>query len=68
MGVTPIEMEDSMFLTEDNTQQSQISQAAFRDMLREKLRGAVRITLITVLEEGMEAYGLLFHQGALSLA
>jgi transposase-like protein len=45
-----------MFLTEDNTQQSQISQATFQDLLREKLRGAVRITLITVLEEGVEAF------------
>jgi transposase-like protein len=45
-----------MFLTEDNTQQSQISQATFQDLLREKLRGAVRITLITVLEEEVEAF------------
>jgi putative transposase len=45
-----------MALTNDDTRQNQLSQAAFQELLQEKLRGAVRITLITILEEEVAAF------------
>jgi putative transposase len=45
-----------MALTKDDTQQEQLSQATFQEMLREKLRGAIRIALVTILEEEVAAF------------
>lgn len=45
-----------MALTQDDIQQSQVSQADFQELLHEKLRQAVRVTLITILEEEVEAF------------
>lgn len=45
-----------MALTTDDTQQSQLGQATFQELLQEKLRGAVQITLMRVLEEEIEAF------------
>jgi putative transposase len=45
-----------MALTNDDTQENQVGQVEFQELLREKLRGAVRITLITILEEEVEAF------------
>jgi putative transposase len=42
--------------TNDNTQSDQLSQADFQTLLREKMRQAVRLTLITILEEEVEAF------------
>jgi putative transposase len=42
--------------TKDDTQQSQISQADFQELLQEKMRQAVRVTMITILEEEVEAF------------
>jgi putative transposase len=43
-------------LTNDNTQSDQIGQAEFQVLLQEKLRQAVRVTMITILEEEVEAF------------
>jgi putative transposase len=45
-----------MALTKDDTQQEQLSQATFQELLQEKLRGAIRIALITILEEEVAAF------------
>ena len=45
-----------MALTKDDTRQSQFGQATFQELLQEKLREAVRITLITILEEEVTAF------------
>jgi len=42
--------------TNDDTRQNQLSQATFQELLQEKLRGAVQITLITILEEEVAAF------------
>jgi putative transposase len=41
--------------TNENTPSAQLSQADFQELLREKLRAAVRLTLITILEEEVNA-------------
>lgn len=41
---------------QESTQQALVSQTAFHELLREKLREAVRYTLIQVLEAEVEAY------------
>ena len=41
---------------QESTQQALVSQTAFHELLREKLREAVRFTLIQVLEAEVEAY------------
>jgi transposase-like protein len=41
---------------QENTQSEQLSQTEFHELLREKLKAAVRLTLATVLEAEVEAY------------
>ena len=41
---------------QESTQQEQVSQTEFHELLREKLKEAVRFTLIQVLEAEVEAY------------
>jgi hypothetical protein len=45
-----------MALANDHTQNEQISQADFQTLLQEKMRQAVRLTLVTILEEEVEAF------------
>jgi putative transposase len=45
-----------MALANDHTQDEQISQADFQTLLQEKMRQAVRFTLVTILEEEVEAF------------
>jgi putative transposase len=40
----------------DNNQLSQLRQAEFQELLHEKLRQAVRLTLVTILQEEVEAF------------
>ena len=40
----------------EDTNLSEISQADFQGLLQEKLRLAIRVTMITVLEEELEDY------------
>jgi len=45
-----------MTLRNNDTQFEQLSQADFQTLLREKMRQAVRVTLVTILEEEVEAF------------
>jgi transposase-like protein len=45
-----------MTLTKDHTQSKELSQADFQELLQEKMRQAVRMTLITILEEEVQAF------------
>jgi putative transposase len=45
-----------MTYADNSTQSAQLSQADFRTLLQEKMRQAVRLTLITILEEEVEAF------------
>jgi transposase-like protein len=49
-------MEDTMTRGNNDTQVEQLSQADFQTLLREKMRQAVRVTLVTILEEEVEAF------------
>lgn len=48
--------EETMTPTQDDTQSAPIGQTEFRDVLHEKLRHAVRYTLVTILEEELSAF------------
>jgi len=45
-----------MTLRDNDTQVEQLGQADFQALLREKMRQAVRMTLVTILEEEVEAF------------
>ena len=45
-----------MTLRDNDTQFEQLGQADFQALLREKMRQAVRVTLVTILEEEVEAF------------
>jgi transposase-like protein len=49
-------MEDTMTPEMEHTQESQFSQDNFQSLLRTKLREAVRFTLMTILDEEVEAF------------
>jgi putative transposase len=49
-------MEDTMTPKMENTQESNFSQENFQSLLQRKLREAVRLTLITILDEEVEAF------------
>ena len=47
--------EETMAPTTENIPSTELSQADFHDLLRAKLRDAVRMTLMTVLQEEVDA-------------